>query len=459
MAQYLELYYMNGDPDDFEQLIDFDYRHAQMIVRINKADGYIIQKVVRDIEDLTRDDPHVKMLGGHAMITSDMNISIVNGQIKSLILAFTAIAIILMIIFRSFTAGLFASLPLVLAEIILFGIMGYCGVRLDTATALLSSIMIGVGVDYTIHFLWRYRSELRGGNTSENAVRTTLLGSGKGIVFNAWSVIVGFAALVFSAFRPIQYFGFLVVISISVCLVAALVLVPAMCILWKPKFLEERKKMKKRTVTCLVLLLGASLFAGTARDIVLSSRERSKLSGLEAVSTLVIRDAKERERVRTTAMASKSYPDNVEKRIIRFLEPADVKGMGMLIVDHEDREDDMWIYLPVSRKSRRIVSSEKSSSFMGSEFSKADMSAPNPDDFRYELLGEEEQQGVPCWKIEIRPVNRDAEDEYGFFRKISWITKETQVAARSEYYDFDNILQKVLTVTDHETVSETPRVI
>ncbi len=214
--------------------------------------------------------------------------------------------------------------------------------------------------------------------------------------------------------------------------------------------------MKKRSVTCLVLLLGASLFAGTARDIVLSSRERSKLSGLEAVSTLVIRDAKERERVRTTAMASKSYPDNVEKRIIRFLEPADVKGMGMLIVDHEDREDDMWIYLPVSRKSRRIVSSEKSSSFMGSEFSKADMSAPNPDDFRYELLEEEEQQGVPCWKIEIRPVNRDAEDEYGFFRKISWITKETLVAVHSEYYDFDNILQKVLTVTDHETVSETP---
>ncbi|MDZ7796670.1 MAG: hypothetical protein U5N56_06345 [Candidatus Marinimicrobia bacterium] len=101
VAQYLELYYMNGDPDDFEQLIDFDYRHAQMIVRINKADGYIIRKVVRYIEDLTRDDPDVSMLGGHAMITSDMNISIVNGQIKSLILAFTAIAVILIIIFRS----------------------------------------------------------------------------------------------------------------------------------------------------------------------------------------------------------------------------------------------------------------------------------------------------------------------------------------------------------------------
>ncbi|MDZ7796672.1 MAG: outer membrane lipoprotein-sorting protein [Candidatus Marinimicrobia bacterium] len=214
--------------------------------------------------------------------------------------------------------------------------------------------------------------------------------------------------------------------------------------------------MKKICMTCLVLLLGCALFAETARDIILSSRERSKLKGLEAVSTLIIRDAKDRERVRTTAMASKSYSGDIEKRIIRFLEPADVNGMGMLIVDYEDREDDMWIYLPVTRRSRRIVSSEKSSSFMGSEFSKADMSAPNPDDFHYVLLGEDEKQGRSCWKIEIRPVSTAAEDEYGFLRKITWITKKERVAVHSEYYDFDNILHKVLTVTDFESVSEAP---
>ncbi|NLA39772.1 MAG: MMPL family transporter [Methanomicrobiales archaeon] len=239
VAQYLELYFMNGDPDDFEQLLDFEYRHAQMIIRINKADGFIIRNVVRDIERLTQDDPTVTMLGGHALIISDMNLSIVNGQIKSLIFAFITVAILLMIAFKSISAGLFASLPLVLAELILFGIMGYFSVRLDSATAILSSIMIGVGIDYTTHFLWRYRTELQLGHKEEEAVRITLLGSGKGIVFNAWSVIVGFTALIFSAFRPIQYFGFLVIISISVCLIASLVLVPAMCLVWKPAFLKK----------------------------------------------------------------------------------------------------------------------------------------------------------------------------------------------------------------------------
>jgi len=243
VAQYMELYYMNGDPDDFEQLIDFNYEKAQMIIRINKADGNIIKKVVKEIKELTQDDPNVSMLGGEALITSDMNYAIVNGQVKSLALAIVSIMIILMIVFRSFGAGLFAALPLLLAESMLFGLMGYLGVRLDSATALLSSVMIGVGVDYTIHFLWRYRDEYRQSRSAQESIKKALLGSGKGIIFNAWSVIVGFAALLFSSFLPIQYFGFLVVISITVCLVAALILVPAMCLVFKPKFLEPKESL------------------------------------------------------------------------------------------------------------------------------------------------------------------------------------------------------------------------
>ena len=241
VAQYLELYYMNGDPDDFEQLIDFENKKAQMIIRINKSDGFIIKDVVNQIKELTKNDPQVSMLGGEALITSEMNLAIVEGQVKSLILAIIAIMIILMLVFRSFPAGIFAALPLMLAEAILFGLMGYAGICLDAATALLSSVMIGVGVDYTIHFLWRYREEYQENHHAQESIKKALMGSGKGIIFNAWSVIVGFAALVFSSFIPIQYFGFLVIISISVCLIAALVLVPAMCIVFKPRFLEPKE--------------------------------------------------------------------------------------------------------------------------------------------------------------------------------------------------------------------------
>lgn len=244
IAQYLELYFMSGEPDDFEQLLDLNYTHSQMLVRINNSDSYIINDVIKKIRLLTEDDPAVSMIGGHAMVTHDITTAIVSGQTRSLLIAILGVAFMMMIFFRSLKGGLFSLIPLLAAEAILFGLMGYSGIKLDVATALLSSIMIGVGIDYTIHFLWRFREELHAGNSYETAVSKTLQGAGRGIFFNALSVIVGFAALFFSAFRPIQYFGFLVVISIISCLAGALILMPALCILLKPKFLNPNFKRK-----------------------------------------------------------------------------------------------------------------------------------------------------------------------------------------------------------------------
>ena len=128
--------------------------------------------------------------------------------------------------------------------LILFGIMGVLGVELNLTTALLSSIMIGVGIDYTIHFVWRFREERKLGYTHQEAAMNTLTTTGRGIVFNALSVIIGFSALLFSSFIPVKFFGFLVVVSIFACLVGALLVVPAICVLFKPKFLEPKISIK-----------------------------------------------------------------------------------------------------------------------------------------------------------------------------------------------------------------------
>lgn len=111
---------------------------------------------------------------------------------------------------------------------------------MNIVTALLSSIMIGVGIDYTIHFLWRYKEERRSGLDAVSAAKKTLTTTGRGITFNAFSVMIGFVALFFSAFLPVRFFGFLVVVSIFACLIGALVLVPALVLVWKPRFLEGK---------------------------------------------------------------------------------------------------------------------------------------------------------------------------------------------------------------------------
>ncbi|MBN2000993.1 RND family transporter [candidate division KSB1 bacterium] len=240
IAQYIELYSMSGDPEDFEKMVDFTYEHAVVTARVNKTSTIVLRRVVDRIQQLVKDDKDVMLVGGFGVVLTDLAKAVVDGQIFSLFLATAVVAIMLMILFRSFFAGILSAIPLGLSILILFGMMGVFKIELNIATAMLSSIMIGVGIDYTIHFLWRYKIERKAGLRYVNAIKKTLTTTGRGIIFNALSVIVGFTALLFSSFLPVQFFGFLVVISIFSCLIGALVLVPALCLVFKPKFLEPK---------------------------------------------------------------------------------------------------------------------------------------------------------------------------------------------------------------------------
>ncbi|MEX0981829.1 MAG: outer membrane lipoprotein-sorting protein [Bacteroidales bacterium] len=199
----------------------------------------------------------------------------------------------------------------------------------------------------------------------------------------------------------------------------------------------------KTILTAVIFLIFVISGSGQKpADIIEKSHDAVQISSFEAISTLTITDSRGNERIRQNTMASKTFNDDTEKRIIKFISPAEVKGTGILIYDYENRPDDMWIYLPALRKTRRIVSREKSNSFMGSEFSNADMTAPSLEDFEYKLLGSEEIGEVMCWKIESIPVNLEKEDEYGYSRSVRWIGKNDYIARRSEYFDYDNALIK-----------------
>ena len=169
---------------------------------------------------------------------------------------------------------------------------------------------------------------------------------------------------------------------------------------------------------------------------------------MEMSSELKIYDSKNNERIRQLATATKKF-SNITKTLIKFLSPADVKGTSLLIYDYKNEPDAMWIYMPALRKTRRIVSSEKGKSFMGSEFTNADMSKPRIDDFSYKTLGTENIEGENCWKIEASCLNEDIEDENGFSRKVMYIEKNTYLTQQIEFYDFDNELSKVLTISDY----------
>jgi len=242
VAQYIELYSMNGDPAAFENLVDFDYTKAIMTIQCNYEKLGEAKLIIDKIKALTKGDPGT-VIGGYALVEKEMSESVVTGQYYSLIFAFIAIVILLSIIFKSFIAGLLGSIPLLYAVFCIFGLMGWLGIELNIITALLSSISIGLGVDFTIHVFWRVRSELSLGVGYPAAFQTAIRTTGRGITINALSVMLGFSVLFLSAFPLIKSFALLIILSLLFCLVSALMLIPAICIIFKPKFLNKNNNL------------------------------------------------------------------------------------------------------------------------------------------------------------------------------------------------------------------------
>ncbi|MDO5664540.1 MAG: MMPL family transporter [Bacteroidia bacterium] len=239
VAQYLELYAMSGDPDDYEQFVNFDYTKTLVTIQYHASKISEINTIVNKIDQLAQEKEMKYVLGGHSLIDKEISQSTVTGQYYSLLVAFIAIIILLAIIFKSFTAGLLGSIPLVFAVLCTFGLMGWLGIKLNIVTALLSSISIGLGVDYTIHIFWRLKFDLKNQPDYISSVKQTLKTIGRGISINAFSVMIGFSVLFLSAFPLIQSFALLIILSLLLCLICALLLIPALCYLIKPKFLYK----------------------------------------------------------------------------------------------------------------------------------------------------------------------------------------------------------------------------
>jgi hypothetical protein len=194
----------------------------------------------------------------------------------------------------------------------------------------------------------------------------------------------------------------------------------------------------------LVPLFQAAAQLPDAGMIISKSRDLSLTGSMSAKINLTITEKNGSTRRRTISMTTKSYSDGLEKRFIKFIEPADVRGTAMLVIDNKNISDEMWIYLPALKKTRRIVSSEKGRSFMSSEFSNADMSSPTLSDFTSKHL---KGSGTDNrWIIESIPVNEDKADEYGYSKKVSYLSMDNYQILKMEFYNFDNELFKTIEI-------------
>ena len=187
----------------------------------------------------------------------------------------------------------------------------------------------------------------------------------------------------------------------------------------------------------------------TPQEIILEAQRISKFEGSEMIVSLTVINASGQKRVYKTAGVSKMFnKGETEKRLLRFIIPAENKGMGMLTFDHTAKDDDIWLYLPQQRKTRRVISSSKTSNFMGSEFTYADMTPPPVNDYKWKILSSSDKVGgVPCWKLESIPKDEDIAESIGYSKKHIWLSKDFLIR-QTHYYDLSGDLIKKLLAKD-----------
>ncbi|MGC9363577.1 MAG: efflux RND transporter permease subunit [Fidelibacterota bacterium] len=213
IAQYLLLYEMSGDPDNLWKVVDYHYTKANLTFQIKSDNSRVIKEVLARIENHRPDFEALNLKlnyagsGYKALVFTDL---ILEGQIKSLVISLFIIIILLSVMFRKVWVGLIGSIPIILTALISFGIMGLLNIPLSTTTALLSSIAMGIGIDYAVHFIERFRIYAAETGDKTTTIRLTMQHSGRAIAFNAMVVIAGFLVLLFSVFPPNRQLGALV---------------------------------------------------------------------------------------------------------------------------------------------------------------------------------------------------------------------------------------------------------
>lgn len=232
IAQYL-LLYENAGGDRLGKLADYDYRKANLVVQIRTDHTACLRKIKRAAQTFAaaRFGPDVAVTfagcSNQCIVADDL---IIPSQLRSLGVALGVVLLLLALVFRSARYTFVGLLPMLLTVVFVFALMSAFGVYLDSATALIASIVLGIGIDYSIHFLSRYRSLRRQGLEAAEAIGETMHTSGRAILFNSLAVAAGFLVLMLSSFWPVMHIGWLVAANMILGAGLVLVLLPALLV-------------------------------------------------------------------------------------------------------------------------------------------------------------------------------------------------------------------------------------
>ena len=456
VAQYFLLYSATGDPADFEEEVDYGYTTANVRVFMNSgfySDGKVVVEAAQQYIDEEFDTPGISAtLSGRVTVDYHWLERLSQSHFQSVGLALALVWGMASLMFRSVGAGTFATVPVAFAVLLVYAVMGLTGITLEPATSMFAAIAIGLGVDFSIHTVERLIHAMRDeGKPMEEALLQLFPSTGRALFFNFAAIFLGFSTLLSSELPTISRFGGLISVAVLAGFSASLILVPALVVVFKPRFLRPNSEGGGPSLhipsgaAAILFCLAVSPMAADASELPsgeeiarnIDAREAGTILSQHLRMTLTNRSGA--QRVRDTRVFRQNYPN--ENRVAIFFEnPTRLKGTAFLTWDFASatEEDAQWLYLPAARRVRRISAGDRGDYFLGTDFTYEDVKKETKialEDYTFKTLGTEALGELNVYILEAIPKTPEIARELGYTRLLAQVRPDIWMPIMVEYWD------------------------
>ncbi len=462
VAQTLLSYQSSHRPHDLWHFTTPDHRGAIVWVQLKSGDNQDMAKVTKHIDEFVTAHPLPAGVSMDWAGLTHLNVvwqdSMVGGMSDALLGSFVIVFVMMLILFRNLWFAILAMLPLSVTIAFVYGLIGLVGKDYDMPVAVLSSLTLGLSVDFAIHFLERSRAVFKETQSFKETVRHMFNEPARAITRNAIVISVGFLPLLASPLVPYNTVGFFLAAIMLVSSVVTLMLLPSVMsnlqkLLFRgnppgPQSHELVTEAGRRgiagsasLVLAVTLVAAGTLHAQTpdVASIVARANNASYYAGEDgrAQVRMTISDGKGGERRRVFTMLRRDHTDGGDQDYaVLFTRPADVRGTVFLVKKHVDGDDDRWLYLPDLDLVKRIAAGDKRTSFVGSHFYYEDVSGRRLDADTHELIETTGEHFV----VRNRPAPGESVE---FVEWTAWIDKGTFVPMKMEYTDGQGVYRRI----------------
>ncbi len=482
IAQYFLLYSASGEPTDFEEEVDYDYRLANIRLFLNEGAFVDNRHVVLAMEDYIAtnfNDASVSAsLSGRVNLTYHWIKDLGYSHFLGMGIALFLVWLVSSLLFRSLVAGTFALIPVATSILLVYSAMVVLGIGLGIGTSMFAAVAIGLGVDFAIHTIDRIKTYYQQSGSIRGALDLFYPSTGRALFFNLLAIGIGFGVLISSKVVPLTNFGTIVALSVTTSFLISMTLLPALILVFQPRFVigsqvrseldeetdEETDEGSSATTTLYTLaagLLALMMFATpelSAAELPEGQWVAEQINEVDegevrySKVSMTLTDKRGKERVREAVIYRKYYGE--EKRTVLFyLSPRNVRDTAFLTYDYPqvDVDDDQWLYLPALRKSRRISASDRGDYFLGTDLTYEDMKKEGKfdlDDYRFQTKGYEAIDSQSRLVLEATPVDEETARELGYGKVKAWVDPKNWVIMKAQYWDTSLNPLKTLVLDD-----------